>query len=279
MKYNLLDGKKLSEEILLDISKKIKEEKIKAKLVAILIGHDSASEIYVKKKSKKCKETGIDFELIRFEGNTSEEVEAKILELNTNPEVTGILLQLPLPEKFDADKMINLIIPNKDVDGLTNTNRRKVKQGDETFACCTAKGIIRLLEKNDISLEEKNVVLVGYGYLVGQPLSLMLKNRNLDFTVCDINTENLKEKTRKADILVSATGVAHLIKEDFVKDSAIVVDVSVSRLNNKIVGDVDFEHVKNKVSWITPIPGGIGPMTIAILMENMINAYELQNKD
>lgn len=280
IKCRLLNGKRLAEEILIELRDKIRNYRIKAKIATILIGNNPASEVYVKKKEEKCKALGIDFELIRFKENVSkDEIKMKIEDLNVNKETTGILIQLPLPKNFERDEIINTILPDKDIDGLTSTNKEKLAKGDETLACCTAKGIIKLLEKNKISLRDKKIVIVGYGYLVGQPLSLMLKNRKLKFTICDDRTKNLKEETKKADVLISATGVPYLIKEDYVKEGVIVIDAGIAKLNDKVVGDVDFEGLKKKASWITPVPGGIGPMTVAMVIENILEAYQLQMRD
>lgn len=278
IKTRLLEGKDIAEEILGELKRKRINKKINLKLSIILIGHDAASELYVRKKCERCKKIGIGFELIRFEEEISEDaVKDKIKELNHDKKVTGILVQLPLPKNLNTERVVNTILPEKDVDGLTLINREKLAKGDETLACCTAKGIIILLEKNNIKLKGKKIILVGYGYLVGQPLSLMLKNRGLEFTVYDINTKNLREKTQKADVLISATGVPHLIKTDYIKKGVVIVDVGVSKINGEIVGDVDFEGLKEKASWITPSKKGVGPMTIAVLLENLFKAYELQN--
>ena len=252
---------------------------IKLKLAAIIVGNDPASELYVGIKEKKCKEVGISFDLIRFKENVPEgKIIQKIKELNNNENLTGILIQLPLPQSFNTNKILNTILLEKDVDCLTKVNREIVEKGDETLACCTPKGIIRLLDKNKISLKDKKVVLIGYGYLVGKPLASMLRNRNIEFKVCDSKTEKLEDETRKADILITATGVPHLIKAIHVKEGVVVVDSGNAKLNDKVVGDVDFDEVKNKCSYITPVPGGVGPMTIAILMEDILSAHYLQKK-
>lgn len=275
----LLDGKKLSSKILSEVKRKIENRNLKLKLSAIIVGNDPSSELYVKIKKKKCKEVGISFDLIRFKENIPEsKIIQKIKELNNNENVIGILVQLPLPQGFNTNKILNTILLEKDVDCLTKVNREIVEKGDETLACCTPKAIIRLLDENKISLKDKKVVLVGYGYLVGKPLASMLRNRNIEFKVCDSKTKKLEDETRKADILITATGVTHLIKAIHVKEGAVVVDSGNAKLNDKIVGDVDFDEVKNKCSYITPVPGGVGPMTIAILMEDILSAHYLQKK-
>lgn len=280
MGYQLLDGRKAANEIAEEIKKNVKEKNLKIKLAVILVGNNPASETYLKNKRTRCKEAGIEFELTRFEEDTSEgEITAKIKDLNKDYTITGILVQLPLPKHLNEDYIINLICPEKDVDGLSKANLKSLANNDEKLVCCTPKGILRLLEKNGIDLNHKKIVLVGYGKLVGQPLYMILKNRNLNITICDINTKNNEYEIKQADILVSATGVPHLIRKDSIKDGAIVVDVGISNINGRMIGDVDFEEVKEKASWITPMPGGVGPMTIAMLLENLVKAYELQNKE
>ncbi|MDD5086538.1 MAG: 5-formyltetrahydrofolate cyclo-ligase, partial [Candidatus Nanoarchaeia archaeon] len=272
--YQLLDGKSLSNKILDKIKEKIENEKIDLKLAVIIIGNDPASELYVKIKEKKCEYVGIKFELVRFNLDASEEdIIKKIDELNNDDSVTGILVQLPTPKHLSKEKIVNKIRVDKDVDCLTKLNRALIEKGEEYFSCCTPNGIIRILEENNISLKDKKTVIVGKGYLVGKPLSLMLKNLKVNFDVYNKKTNNIKEKTKKADILISATGVPHLIKSDYLKHGSVVIDAGNSKLGGNMVGDVDFEDVKNKVSFITPVPGGVGPMTVAMLIENLLLAY------
>jgi len=273
-KYMILDGKKLADKIIKQLKNKIKIKEIKANLSVILIGNNPASEIYVKKKEEKCREAGIDFNLIKFKSNILEsKIISKIKSLNKDKKINGILVQLPLPSNINLSKVINSINPKKDVDGLTEINKEKLKKGDEKLAPPTAKGILKLLEEYKMNLNNKKFALVGFGKLVGYPLSLMLKNRKLDFEVYDINTKNIKEKTKKADIIITATGVPNLIKKDWVKKGSVIIDAGTSKKNGKIVGDVDFNSVKEKVSYITPVPGGVGPMTIVMLIENIIETY------
>jgi len=278
-KYKLLDGKKLSEEIISNLKNKIEKEKINAKLAIICVGNNFSSEVYIKRKEKVCKEIGIEFELIKFNGDSREEIIRKIKQLNQDKSVTGIVVQLPLPPNLNKNLIINTISKEKDVDGLTKENRQDLEKGKENLACATPKGILRLLEKNNINLENKKIVIVGEGYLVGDPLGKMLKNRNLNFISYDYQTLNLKDKTREADILICATGVPNLINNENAKEGAIIIDAGISRLNGKVVGDINFESVKNKVSWITPVPGGVGPMTVAMLVENIYNTYKDQKDE
>lgn len=267
----LLNGKKTADRILAGLKQSMKKQKIKAKLAVILVGNDPASEIYVKKKGERCSETDIGFELIRFKDDVSEkEVIAKIHELNKDKEVNGILIQLPLPEHINTDNVINAVKTEKDVDGLGKAN--------DILECCTPKGIIRLLEKYKISLKGKKIVLIGHGRLVGKPLSLMLKKRGLKFRVCTDKTKDLKKETLEADILISATGVPHLITGEHVKQGVVIVDVGIAKKDERIVGDVDFQSVKSKALYITPVPNGVGPMTIAMLIENVIDAANRQKE-
>jgi methylenetetrahydrofolate dehydrogenase (NADP+)/methenyltetrahydrofolate cyclohydrolase len=276
---NIINGRMLAEKIFLKIKKKIKLKKIKACLAIILIGNNPASELYVRNKEKVCKQIGIIFKLIRFKENTKENtIIKKIYELNKNKKINGIIIQLPLPKSLNKKKIINTIFPSKDVDGLSDTNINALKKGDETLSSCTAKGIIKIIKEYKIKLKGKHIVLVGYGHLVGKPLGHMFKNRGIDFTICDNKTKNLNLETKKADIIITATGVPHLITEEHVKRNVIIIDAGTSLFNNKIVGDVDFNNVKKKALLITPVPRGVGPMTIAALIENTINAYELQKQ-
>jgi len=271
----LLDGKALADEILAELKNEISSKKIK--ISVILAGNNPASETYVRIKEKRCREAGIGFELIRYNEDVSqEEIIDKISRLNKDKEINGILVQLPLPAHLKPDEIVNKIIPEKDVDGLTTANREKLNNGDERIVCCAPKGIVRMLERKDIELDNKRIVIVGHGFLVGKPLEAMLKNRNLNFEICDIFTKDLKERTRKADILITATGSPHLIKEDFVKEGVIIIDAGTAKLGDKIVGDVDFDDVSKKASLITPVPGGVGPMTVAMLVENIVESYKMQ---
>lgn len=278
--FKLLDGKKLADQINEKVKQEINsysnKELIKVpKLVAIIVGEDPASKLYVRIKGEKCKEVGINFEKLSYSEEMDEnELINEIEKLNNEKEVTGIMIQLPLPKHLDKEKIINKISVKKDIDGLTQENRILLSQGDESLACCAPKGIMRLLDENNIELKGKNIVVLGKGYLVGYPFILMLKNRNLDFTVCDCNTQNIQEFTRKADILITATGNAHLIKSNDIKEGVVIIDAGCAKVGGCVVGDVDFEDVKNKSSYITPIIGGVGPVTVAILMENILTAHK-----
>ncbi len=280
----IIDGKKLSAEIKEEVKAEVenlnKTLNIRPSLATIIVGNNPASEIYVNLKHKACEECGINSLIERFpETITEKELLEKIYELNNNKDINGILVQMPLPRHINPAKITDAIMPFKDVDGFNPVNSGKILNNDETLAPCTPKGVIYMLEKYNIKIEGREVVIINHSAVVGKPLALMLLNRNATVTVCHVFTKNLKEHTLKADILISAVGKPNLITEDMVKEGAIVIDVGISRSNNKVVGDVDFENVKNKASFITPVPGGAGPMTIAMLLKNTVNACKMQMKE
>ena len=277
----IIDGKKLAEEIKEKIKKEVADLKKKGavpSLASIIIGNNPASKLYVKLKEKACNEVGIYSEKYSLDENTSEEEIIKLIhKLNKNPKINGILVQLPFPKCLNQENILEAIDPRKDVDGLTSTNLGNLLIGNEFLVPCTPKGVIRLLESINIEIEGKDVVIINHSNVVGKPLAMMFLNRNATVSVCHVKTKDLKKYTSKADILISGTGVKNLIKEDMVKENSIVIDVGISKEGNKIYGDVDFENVKNKVYAITPVPGGVGPMTIAMLLENTIKAAKIQN--
>ncbi len=276
----ILNGKLVSEEILNKIKKRIETEKLNICLAIILIGDDAASQIYVKGKINACEKVGIKTKLLKYNNNISEkEIIDLIQELNQDENIQGIILQSPTPKFIDFNKCSGLISSLKDVDGLTKNNIYNNYMNQEGFLPCTVKGIIKLLEKYNISLSGKNIVIVGRGNLVGKPLYLALLNKNATVTLCHSHTKNLKKSTRIADIVISAVGKANLITKDMIKDKGIVIDVGITRLNNCVVGDVDYKNVSKKCSYITPTPGGVGPMTIAMIIENTLEAYERNIKN
>ncbi len=271
----ILDGKIVRNKILDEIKEKIKREDLKIKLAIILVGDNEASKIYIKNKEKYCDYVGIETIKYTFTNNTPEsEVIELIKKLNNDISVTGIILQSPVPHQIDFDKVSNLIDSNKDVDGFTKDNIYNLYLGKETILPCTVKGIIKLLEAYNISLEGKDIVIIGRGNIVGHPLSLALQNKNATVTVLHTYTKDLEKYTKEADILISAAGCAHLVKDYMVKNNSIVIDVGVSRIDGKIIGDVDFDKVKDKVFAITPNPGGIGPMTVAMIIDNLVELKE-----
>lgn len=275
-----IDGKIISTKIKEELKAEIKTYMIKPCLAVIQIGNDEASNVYISAKQKACSEVGIYLKHIKFDENSREiEIINKIIELNNDEYVHGILLQLPIPEKFNEEKLINYISRNKDVDGLTDINVGKLINNKKCLVSCTPQGIIKLLEESGVSIPGKNVVIVGRSKLVGKPLISLFLNNDATVTVCHSKTNNLKEFTKNADILVVAVGKRHLITEDMVKKDSVVIDVGINRIDGKLYGDVDYENVKNKVSLITPVPGGVGPMTVAMLLCNVNAVYKnLNNK-
>ncbi len=276
----ILDGKQTSLLIKTAIRDKIQKEYLeKGKqvpcLACIIVGDDPASQVYVASKEKACGFVGMNSVVKRLPAtSTNEDVEVVINELNENPSISGILLQLPLPKGLDENRLLECISPKKDVDCLTDINLGKLFANKNIISPCTATGIIDLLDEYSIDMQGKHVVVIGRSLLVGKSVSMLFQQRNSTVTMCHSKTVNLAEICRLADILVVAVGKPKFITEDMVKQGAVVVDVGINRLETGLVGDVDFENVKNKCSYITPVPGGIGPMTIAELMKNTITLHE-----
>ena len=270
----ILDGKACSADLKERLKTKLKNFDTRPKLIDIQIGENAASDIYIKNKEKAALSIGIDFECIRFDENTSEEIIiSKIQELNNDKNINGILVQMPIPDKYNYKKIINTITPEKDVDGLTYVNSGKLLNNEDAMTSCTPSGIIELLKYYNIPIESKNVVIVGRSILVGKPLGLLFLNKNATVTICHSKTENLKEFTKNADILVAAVGKKHLITKDMIKENSVVIDVGINRIDGKIYGDVDFENIKD-IATITPVPGGVGPMTVTMLLYNTVKNYE-----
>lgn len=277
----ILDGKETAKKIrqkLINEVAELKQNGVNPKLAVIMVGDDKASTIYVRNKSKACEEIGIEFvEYLLPEKTTREELLGLIDELNNNEKINGILLQSPIPLHLDINEAFRRISPDKDVDGFNPVNVGKLVLGQNTFISCTPFGIIKLLEEYNISLEGKNAVIIGRSNIVGKPMSQCLLNKNATVTICHSKTNNLKEFTKKADVLISAIGKPKFITKDMVKEGAIVVDVGINRnLEGKVCGDVDYENIKDITSYITPVPGGVGPMTIAMLMNNVVKAAKKQ---
>ncbi len=244
-------------------------------LAVILVGKDPASHLYVSHKALACQETGILSWRYDLPDCTSlDEVLTLVKELNSRDEVDGILVQLPLPSHLDQSVIIEAISPDKDVDGFHPYNMGRLALGEETMAPCTPKGVMALLDHYGIPIEGREVVLVGASNIVGKPLALMLLNRMATVTVCHIMTRDLASHTRRAEILLTATGVPHLIKREMVKEGAVVVDIGISKVQGKTVGDADFQELQGWAGAITPVPGGVGPMTVAMLMENTVQAFK-----
>lgn len=276
----ILDGKNLRDELLEELKNKLSSYSVMPKLVVILAGDNPASQIYVNNKKKTAEKLGIVSDVINYPATVSEnELLEKINELNNNRAVNAILVQLPLPEHIDKTKIINAISPIKDVDGFTPENFGKLLTGEKPYVYpCTPKGILLLLDKYGIGLDGKHVVIVGRSNIVGKPLAVMMVNRNATVTLCHSHTKNLSEITKTADILVSAVG-EKLIEDNMVKFNGVVVDVGIFKdETGKTRGDVDFANVSKKTSFISPVPGGVGPMTIASLMLNTVELFDLQNQ-
>ena len=277
--YTIIDGKKLAQKIRLELKTEAEKFKTKPKLAVILVGNDQASKIYVRNKSKACEEVGIEYEEHVLEETTKMgDLLGLIEKLNSDDSINGILLQAPLPKHLEINRVFEKISPIKDVDGFNPINVGKLLIGEDTFISCTPYGIIKMLEEYNIPIQGKNAVVVGRSNIVGKPLAQCLLNKNATVTICHSKTENLINYTRNADILISAVGKANLITADMVKEGATVIDVGMNRNNNgKLCGDVDFENVKEIARYITPVPGGVGPMTITMLMTNVIKANKMQN--
>lgn len=280
----IMDGQKVSKEILLSLQKDVNKLKllhIHPKLAVILVGDDPASLSYISQKQKACGLTGIEWEQFDFPLNiTTEKLVEKIDELNDNPLIHGILVQFPLPPNVKSPLVIKAINPQKDVDGFTAYNLGKmfISHEFEHLAPCTPTGVIRLIQYYKVPIEGQEVVIVGHSNIVGKPLSIMFLNRNATVTTCHVYTKNLASHTKRADILCVAVGKPNLITADMVKEGAAVIDIGINRLKGKkIVGDTDYSNVFKKVKYITPVPGGVGPMTVACLMENTVKAAKHLN--
>lgn len=275
----IIDGREVAKKIKEELKEKVnelKEKGIYSKLAVIMIGKDKASEIYVRNKSRDCDYVGIEYEEFFLEENITMETLLNLIdELNKRDDIHGILLQSPIPEHLDIRKAFNKIDYRKDVDGFNPINVGKLLIGEDTFIPCTPLGVIKLLEEYNIQIEGKNAVVIGRSNIVGKPLSQYLLNKDATVTVCHSKTKNLKEITSKADILISAVGKPKVITRDMVKENAVIIDVGINRTpDGKIVGDVDYDNLLDKVSYITPVPGGVGQMTRAMLINNIIKAAE-----
>ena len=280
----LLDGKilsaKIKEEVKVEVTQIVKEKNITPGLAVILVGNDAASATYVASKAKACKDAGIYSVVHEMpESITQEELLDTINMMNNNPKLDGILVQLPLPKHIDTTTVLEAINPLKDVDGFHPYNVGRMVSNLDSFLSATPFGVMRMFEEHNIELSGKDVVVIGSSDIVGKPMASLLINRKATVTVCNSRTKDLKAHTSKADIVIIAVGVPYLLKEDMVKDGAIVIDVGINRLDTgKLVGDADFEGLKNKCSFLTPVPGGVGPMTIAMLLKNTIKAAKLREK-
>ena len=278
----IIDGKGLAKKIRANLKiecEELKKKNINSKLAVIMVGDDPASKVYVRNKSRACEDVGIEYEEYLLDANiTQKELIELIEKLNNDKTINGILLQSPIPSNLDINEAFRTISPEKDVDGFNPVNVGKLVLNQDTFVSCTPYGIMKMFEEYNIDLTGKDVVILGRSNIVGKPLIHCCLNKNATVTSCHSKTQNLTQKAREADILISAIGKANFVTVDMVKENAVVIDVGINRLDNgKITGDVDFENVKEKASYITPVPGGVGPMTIAMLMNNVIKATKRQN--
>ena len=278
----ILDGKKVSAKVRKNLKLEVdnlKKEGVKPKLAVILVGDDIASKVYVRNKNKACEEIGIEYEEFLLNTDTTMEELLNVIDnLNKNQNIDGILLQSPIPKHLDINKAFRAILPEKDVDGFHPINAGKLSIGEKCFVPCTPHGVVKIIEEYNIETEGKNVVIVGRSNIVGKPLIQCMLQKNATVTVCHSKTRNLEEFTKKADILIVAIGKQKFITENMVKEGVVVIDIGINRNEEgKLVGDVDFDNVSKKASYITPVPGGVGPMTVAMLMENVVEAAK-QNK-
>ena len=275
----IIDGKEVAKEKREQIKSRVESLKSQGKtvgLAVIIVGENPASRVYVNNKKKGCLEVGIEsFEYALPESTTEQELKELVEKLNNDDKVNGILCQLPLPEHINEDAVINTISPEKDVDAFHPQNVGHIMIGDYTFLPCTPAGIMEMLKFYNISVNGKKCVVIGRSNIVGKPMAMLLLKENGTVEICHSRTVNLKEETLSADILVAAVGKANFVTEDMVKQGAVVIDVGMNRdENGKLCGDVDFENVKERASYITPVPGGVGPMTITMLLENTVRAVE-----
>lgn len=279
----LINGKELAKKIRGELKLEVdnlRKNGIIPKLAVIMVGDDKASEVYVRNKSKACNEVGIEFEEFLLKSNIKqEELIDLIKKLNNRKDVHGILLQSPIPEHLNIREAFDTIDYRKDVDGFNPVNIGKLAIGEDAFVSCTPYGVIKMLEEYNIEIEGKRAVVIGRSNIVGKPLIQCLLNKNATVTICHSKTKNIAEITKEADILIAALGKPKFVKENMVKENAVVIDVGINRNEEgKLVGDVDFENVSKKASYITPVPGGVGPMTIAMLMNNVVKATKKQEE-
>ena len=275
----ILDGRETAKKITEKLRLEVEKLDVKPTLAVIIIGCNPASKVYVKNKEKKALEIGFNSIVIELDENiTKDELEKTIKELNEDKNVNGILLQLPLPKHLNEKDFLDLIDPKKDVDGFSSYNSGKLLKNDSPYAIpCTPKGIIRLLDEYNIDIEGRVSTVIGRSNIVGKPVSILLLNRNSTVIMTHTKTKNLEHFTKSADILICAAGKKEMIKKEMIKENAVIIDVGITRdIDGRLKGDVDFDDTKDKASYITPVPGGIGPMTIAMLMENTYELYKIQ---
>lgn len=273
----ILDGKKIKNEILDELQSEVLKLVPKPSFIVIQVGNNEASNIYIKQKVKMAEYVGYDYQYLKLDEQTTEDSLLQVIDkLNHDDHIHGILVQMPLPNHIDPLIIQNAISPEKDIDGLSDINAGKLFHNQDALYSCTPYGVMELLNRYDIDVSGKHAVVVGRSNLVGKPMAIMLLNAGATVTICHSQTENLARYTKEADILVVAVGKPQLITADMVKDDAIIVDVGITRVNDKLCGDVDYDNVLAKCAYITPVPGGVGPMTIAMLGKNILKAYKRQ---
>ncbi len=274
----ILDGREMSKRIKEELSAKVKNCMIKPSLAVIQVGEEEESNVYIEQKSKAANEIGMNFRFFQYDLETTErEIMNKIVELNNDEYVDGIIVQLPLPSGMSTKRIINCIDVSKDVDGLTDKSIARFYNNRKCFIPCTPLAVMEILRLSDIEVSGKHVVVVGRSNLVGKPLARLLLKKDATVTICHSKTNNLKDITKLADILIVAVGKKELITGDMVKDGAVVIDVGITRENEKLYGDVKFDEVEKKASYITKVPGGVGPMTVTMLLKNVIECYNNKN--
>ncbi|MBR7041935.1 MAG: bifunctional methylenetetrahydrofolate dehydrogenase/methenyltetrahydrofolate cyclohydrolase FolD [Bacilli bacterium] len=273
----ILDGKKIKQEVLDELKEEVSKLKDKPNFVVIQVGDNEASNVYIKQKAKMAEYVGYGYTHKRFPEDIKEEELLKYIEeLNKDKNTHGVLVQMPLPSHIDTNKVQNAVIPEKDVDGLSDLNAGRLFHGKDALYSCTPFGVMEILKRYNIKLEGANAVVVGRSNLVGKPMGTMLTNAGATVTLCHSKTKDLAKHTKKADILVVTVGKPNFITRDMVRKGTVVIDVGITRLESGLCGDVDFENVKDKCSYITPVPGGVGPMTVAMLGANVLKAYKMQ---
>ena len=272
----IIDGKTLAENLRKNIANEVKQYSRPPGLAVLLVGDDQASQVYVRNKSRACVEVGFYSDQIHKSANiTQEELLSEVQRLNENNNIDGILVQLPLPSHIDANEIIEAIIPEKDVDGFSSENVGKLSLNKPFISPCTPKGVIKMLDSIKCDLRGKDCVIIGASNIVGRPMAMEFLNAGATVQVCHKETKEIKQKAKSADIIVAAAGVANLVNSEWVKEGAVIIDVGINRLEDgSMTGDVDFDDVKDIVSAISPVPGGVGPMTIAVLLENTLTAYQ-----
>lgn len=280
MAANIIDGKAISEQLREGMKVEVAQmtaQGMKPCLAVIIVGEDPASKVYVRNKERACKQLGMDSILLRLpEETTQQELIERVDALNNDKSVNGILVQLPLPKDIDEAEILRRISPEKDVDGFHAVNAGRLMQGEKCTVACTPAGCLDLIRTTGVNIEGAEAVVVGRSNIVGKPMAMLLLQNNATVTICHSRTKNLREVTRRADILVAAVGRQRMITGDMIKSGAVVIDVGINRVDGKLVGDVDFESACEVAGWITPVPGGVGPMTITELMRNTIDATRMQ---